>query len=33
MVKDLIAITPIEGSVLDAGSGENKVWYNNIPKG
>lgn len=32
MVKDLIAITPINGSVLDAGSGKNKVWYKNIPK-
>ncbi len=31
MVKDLIAITPLSGSVLDAGSGKNKVWYNNIP--
>lgn len=30
MVKDLIAITPITGSVLDAGSGKNKVWYNNL---
>ncbi len=30
MVKDLIAITPIEGSVLDAGSGKNKVWFNNL---
>jgi len=30
MVKDLIAITPIKGSVLDAGSGKNKVWYNNL---
>jgi len=30
MVKDLIAITPISGSVLDAGSGKNKVWYNNL---
>lgn len=31
MVKDLIAITPLSGSVLDAGSGKNKVWYRNIP--
>ena len=31
MVKDLIAITPLNGSVLDAGSGKNKVWYKNIP--
>ena len=30
MVKDLISITPISGSVLDAGSGRNKVWYNNL---
>lgn len=30
MVKDLIAITPISGSVLDAGSGKNKVWFNNL---
>jgi len=30
MVKDLISITPISGSVLDAGSGKNKVWYNNL---
>jgi len=30
MVKDLLAITPISGSVLDAGSGKNKVWYNNL---
>jgi len=29
MVKDLIAITPISGSVLDAGSGD-KVWFNNL---
>jgi len=32
MVKDLIAITPLSGVVLDAGSGKNKVWYKNIPK-
>jgi len=31
MVKDLISITPLSGSVLDAGSGKNKVWYKNIP--
>lgn len=30
MAKDLIALTPISGSVLDAGSGKNKVWYNNL---
>ncbi len=30
MVKDLLATTPIEGSVLDAGSGKNKVWFNNL---
>jgi len=30
MVKDLIAMTPIRGSVLDAGSGKNKVWYKNL---
>ena len=30
MVKDLIEITPISGSVLDAGSGKNKVWFNNL---
>lgn len=29
MVKDLLAITPIEGSVLDAGSGA-KVWFKNL---
>ena len=29
MVKDLITITPISGSVLDAGSGD-KVWFNNL---
>lgn len=33
MVQDLIALTPLSGSVLDAGSGKNKVWYKNIPKG
>ncbi|MFA5014797.1 MAG: hypothetical protein WC549_04590 [Actinomycetota bacterium] len=30
MVKDLIAITPISGSVLDTGSGKNKIWFNNL---
>lgn len=30
MVKDLLAIIPIKGSVLDAGSGKNKVWFNNL---
>jgi len=30
MVKDLLTITPISGSILDAGSGENKVWFNNL---
>jgi hypothetical protein len=25
MVRDLISITPLSGSVLDAGSGKNKV--------
>jgi hypothetical protein len=32
MVKDLLSITPIkyEDSVLDAGSGKNKVWFNNV---
>jgi hypothetical protein len=30
MVKDLISITPINGSVLDAGSGKNKVWFNDL---
>ena len=32
MVKDLIKLTPIkqQNSVLDAGSGKNKVWYKNI---
>ena len=35
MVKDLIELIPFSNSgcsVLDAGSGKNKVWYNNIPK-
>lgn len=31
MVRDLLSITPLSGSVLDAGSGKNKVWYKNIP--
>ena len=33
MVKDLIDLIPLitNDSVLDAGSGKNKVWYNNIP--
>lgn len=34
MVKDLIKIIPFrlrDISVLDCGSGKNKVWYNNIP--
>ena len=33
MVKDLIDLIPLQAndSVLDAGSGKNKVWYNNIP--
>jgi len=32
MVKDLIGMTPIEVDdvVLDAGSGKNKVWFNNL---
>ena|SRR3990167_3624165 len=30
MVKALLAIVPINGSVLDAGSGRNKVWFNNL---
>lgn len=29
MARDLVALLPLEGkSVLDAGSGKNKVWYN-----
>jgi len=34
MVKDLISLLPLEynDKVLDAGSGKNKVWYNNIPQ-
>jgi len=33
MVKDLLSITPFKNndSILDAGSGKNKVWYKNIP--
>jgi len=31
MAKDLIALVPLSGSVLDAGSGKNKVWAKNIP--
>ena len=32
MVRDLLKITPIklDQSVLDAGSGKNKVWFNNL---
>lgn len=32
MVRDLLRITPISetDTVLDAGSGQNKVWYNSI---
>ena len=32
MVKDLIALLPLKrsDSVLDAGSGKNKVWFNNL---
>ena len=32
MVKDLIALLPItkKDSVLDAGSGKNKVWFKNV---
>ena len=32
MVKDLLSLVPIQetDSVLDAGSGKNKVWYKNI---
>lgn len=35
MVKDLLATLDINGGdyLLDAGSGKNKVWYNNFPKG
>ena len=33
MVKDLIKTIPlnVEDTVLDAGSGKNKVWYKNLP--
>lgn len=31
MVKDLLSITPISGSVLDAGSGD-RVWWKNLPE-
>lgn len=33
MVRDLISLIPFAStdSVLDAGSGKNKVWFNNIP--
>lgn len=33
LVKDLLALIPFEASdsVVDAGSGSNKVWFNNIP--
>ena len=30
MVKYLLSKTPIKGSVLDAGSGKNKVWFNQL---
>ena len=30
MVKDLLKLITIKGSVLDAGSGKNKVWFNNL---
>lgn len=30
MVKWLLAQTPYTGSVLDAGSGKNKVWFNEL---
>src|SRR3990167_7839967 len=30
MVKYLLSKTPIKGSVLDAGSGKNKVWFKNL---
>jgi hypothetical protein len=34
MVKDLIRFVPFKeaDTVLDAGSGKNKVWYNNLPE-
>ncbi len=33
MVKDLLRLLPLKSNdtVLDAGSGKNKVWFNNIP--
>ena len=33
MVKDLLGLIPFEEKdyVLDAGSGKNKVWFNNLP--
>ena len=30
MVRYLLSKTPIEGSTLDAGSGQNKVWFNQL---
>ena len=30
MVRDLLSTIEIRGSVLDAGSGKNKVWFNNL---
>ena len=30
MVKYLLSKTPYSGSVLDAGSGKNKVWFNEL---
>ncbi len=30
MVQYLLSNTPIKGSVLDAGSGNNKVWFNEL---
>lgn len=32
MVKELLGLLELQGSVIDAGSGKNKVWFNNIPK-
>lgn len=32
MTRYLINKTPIRGSVLDAGSGKNKVWYKNLKR-
>ena len=33
MVKDLIALIPLRetDTILDAGSGQNKIWYNSVP--